>query len=82
LRLSADGENFAPLTSVGRAHFKFPCGRMSGYESAEYLLPKNAINDNLLLIEEEHYEKLIELINQFEQFHLLNNREAFDYRDD
>jgi len=31
-------------------------------------LTKDAINDNLLLIEENHYDKLIELINQFEQF--------------
>ena len=31
-------------------------------------LTKTAINDNLLLIEEEHYDKLIELIKQFEQF--------------
>jgi hypothetical protein len=29
---------------------------------------KNAINDNMLLIEEEHYDNLINLINQFEQF--------------
>ncbi|MDR3665239.1 MAG: hypothetical protein P4L35_00215 [Ignavibacteriaceae bacterium] len=29
---------------------------------------KNAINDNMLLIEEEHYENLMKLINQFEQF--------------
>lgn len=29
---------------------------------------RRAINDNLLLIEEEHYNKLIELIEQFEQF--------------
>lgn len=31
-------------------------------------LTRDAINDNLLLIEEDHYEKLIELIQQFEQF--------------
>lgn len=31
-------------------------------------LTRDAINDNLLLIEEEHYEKLLELITQFEQF--------------
>lgn len=36
--------------------------------SEQIRLTKNAINDNLLLIEEEHYNKLIELINQFEQF--------------
>lgn len=36
--------------------------------SEQIKLTKNAINDNLLLIEEEHYEKLIELIKQFEQF--------------
>lgn len=29
---------------------------------------RNAINDNLLLIEETHYNKLIQLIGQFEQF--------------
>lgn len=29
---------------------------------------KNAINDNMLLIEEEHYDNLMKLINQFEQF--------------
>jgi hypothetical protein len=29
---------------------------------------RNAINDNMLLIEEEHYNNLIKLINQFEQF--------------
>jgi len=31
-------------------------------------LTSDAINNNLLLIEEEHYQKLIELIKQFEQF--------------
>ena len=31
-------------------------------------LTRDAIDDNLLLIEEEHYEKLMELITQFEQF--------------
>lgn len=31
-------------------------------------LTRAAINNNLLLIEEEHYKKLIELIRQFEQF--------------
>ena len=36
--------------------------------SEQIKLTKNAINDNLLLIEEEHYDKLIELIKQFEQF--------------
>lgn len=36
--------------------------------SEQIKLTKNAINDNLLLIEEQHYEKLIELIKQFEQF--------------
>jgi hypothetical protein len=36
--------------------------------SEQIRLTKNAITDNLLLIEEEHYNKLIELINQFEHF--------------
>lgn len=36
--------------------------------SEQIRLTRNAINDNLLLIEEEHYNKLIELIGQFEQF--------------
>lgn len=36
--------------------------------SEQIRLTKNAINNNLLLIEEEHYNKLIELINQFEHF--------------
>lgn len=36
--------------------------------SEQIRLTKNAINDNLLLIEEGHYNKLIELINQFERF--------------
>jgi hypothetical protein len=31
-------------------------------------LTRKAIDDNLLLIEEEHYNKLIKLIGQFEQF--------------
>lgn len=31
-------------------------------------LTRHAINDNLLLIEEEHYDSLMELITQFEQF--------------
>ena len=31
-------------------------------------LTRDAIDDNLLLIEEEHYEKLLELITQFDQF--------------
>ena len=36
--------------------------------SEQIRLTRKAINDNLLLIEAEHYEKLIDLINQFEQF--------------
>ncbi len=36
--------------------------------SEQIKLTKTAINDNLLLIEEEHYHKLMELIKQFEQF--------------
>lgn len=36
--------------------------------SEQIRLTKKAINDNLLLIEEEHYQKLNELIKQFEQF--------------
>jgi len=36
--------------------------------SEQIKLTKTAINDNLLLIEEEHHYKLIELIKQFEQF--------------
>ncbi|KGE84826.1 MAG: hypothetical protein NXI26_27615 [bacterium] len=31
-------------------------------------LTRKAIDDNLILIEDEHYEKLIELINQFDKF--------------
>ena len=33
-----------------------------------YFLTRQAIDDNLLLIEEEHYNKLIQLIEQIEQF--------------
>lgn len=36
--------------------------------SEQIRLTRNAINDNLLLIEETHYNKLIQLIGQFEQF--------------
>jgi hypothetical protein len=36
--------------------------------SEQIKLTKTAINDNLLLIEEEHYDKLMELIKQFEEF--------------
>lgn len=36
--------------------------------SEQIRLTRNAISDNLLLIEEEHYEKLIQLIEQIEQF--------------
>ena len=36
--------------------------------SEQIKLTKTAINDNLLLIEEEHYNKLMALIKQFEQF--------------
>lgn len=36
--------------------------------SEQIRLTKDAINENLLLIEEDHYDKLIQLINQFEQF--------------
>lgn len=36
--------------------------------SEQIRLTRNAISDNLLLIEEEHYNKLIQLIEQFEQF--------------
>lgn len=36
--------------------------------SEQIRLTRNAIDNNLLLIEEEHYDKLIQLIEQFEQF--------------
>jgi hypothetical protein len=36
--------------------------------SEQIRLTRKAIDDNLLLIEEEHYNKLIQLIEQFEQF--------------
>ncbi len=36
--------------------------------SEQIRLTKDAINDSLLLIEEEHYEKLMMLIGEFEQF--------------
>lgn len=36
--------------------------------SEQIRLTRDAINDNLLLIEETHYNKLIQLIGQFEQF--------------
>ena len=44
---------------------------------------RRAIDDNLLLIEEEHYNKLIQLIEQFEQFQfgklkLVEIRSQFD----
>ena len=37
-------------------------------------LTKKAVNDNMLLIEEEHYNKLDILINQFEEFRLGKER--------
>lgn len=48
---------------------------------------RRAINDNLLLIEEEHYNKLIQLIEQFEQFQfgklrLVEVRSQFDNGED
>ena len=36
--------------------------------SEQIRLTRRAIDDNLLLIEDEHYDKLIQLIEQFEQF--------------
>lgn len=36
--------------------------------SEQIRLTRKAIDDNLLLIEEDHYNKLIQLIGQFEQF--------------
>ena len=36
--------------------------------SEQIRLTRKAIDDNLLLIEEEHYNKLVQLIEQFEQF--------------
>lgn len=36
--------------------------------SEQIRLTRRAIDDNLLLIEDEHYNKLIQLIGQFEQF--------------
>lgn len=36
--------------------------------SEQIRLTRNAIDNNLLLIEETHYDKLIQLIGQFEQF--------------
>lgn len=36
--------------------------------SEQIRLTRKAIDDNLLLIEEDHYNKLIQLIEQFEQF--------------
>ena len=48
---------------------------------------RRAIDDNLLLIEEEHYNKLIQLIEQFEQFQfgklrLVEVRSQFDNGED
>lgn len=48
---------------------------------------RRAIDDNLLLIEEEHYNKLIQLIEQFEQFQfgklkLVEIRSQFDNGDE
>ena len=37
-------------------------------------LTKDAVNDNMLLIEEEHYNKLNKLIKQFEEFRLGKER--------
>ena len=34
----------------------------------QILLTRKAIDDNTILIEEEHYKKLIQLISQFENF--------------
>lgn len=36
--------------------------------SEQIRLTRRAIDDNLLLIEDEHYDKLVQLIGQFEQF--------------
>ena len=47
--------------------------------SEQIRLTRNAINDNLLLIEEDHYNKLIMLITQFEQFQFGKQR-LFDVR--
>lgn len=52
--------------------------------SEQIRLTRNAINDNLLLIEDEHYKKLINLIGQFEQFQfgkqrLIDIRAQADY---
>lgn len=42
-----------PMVPVGRALFKFPCGRKSGFESAEYVLPRNAVNDKGAILQLE-----------------------------
>lgn len=47
--------------------------------SEQIRLTRNAINDNLLLIEEDHYNKLIMLITQFEQFQF-GKQKLFDVR--
>lgn len=49
--------------------------------SEQIRLTRNAVNDNLLLIEEEHYEKLVKLIGQFEQFQF-GKQKLIDVRSD
>lgn len=56
IRLSSDGVGFQPLTPVGKAGYRFPCGRAYGFESAEYVLPKKFVNERgaVLQFEFEH----------------------------
>ena len=48
--------------------------------SEQIRLTRNAISDNLLLIEEEHYNKLIQLIEQFDKELIKNGLIKEEYR--
>ena len=56
LRLSSDGLSFHPLTPVGKSNYRFACGKSSGYESAEIVMPKRFVNEHgaILQLEFEH----------------------------
>ena len=53
IKMSNDGETFLTLTPHGKSKSRFNCGRTSGYESAEFVVPKQIQNDKGAILQLE-----------------------------
>lgn len=58
IRLSVDGDNYLPITPVGKSNFKFPCGRKVGYETATFALPRQIVSDDNVVAQLEFETEL------------------------